>query len=848
MALFGFLTLGFQLVTVRWLGICLGLDALGVLLGHGLFMVSMGLGAWISDAPWLNLRPARAVALWAAVLGVWSVASPWIIPGLSTWIASAAGWGGGWADWWKAWPGLLVAQLPGAVACGALFPSVDRGESARFEAAVDLPEPVTPRPSLSKGYASWMTGAALASLASIWCLVRWVDLEQAFWGLGILALALAISMLPGFSWPRSDSNPAQKLPAARELSVRAHARRSPAAGLFVAWALGLFGGGHQLVLVRLLGEYLEGTFLTYGVVTCTALLAASTGAWLAVRGGWTSGTKVPYFWMLSVALTPLMLIPASTVLEMIRTSGGLGSVLAAEFGVVWVVLGPGALLMGAWFARTAQEAGNSPEVRFGRWYGMNLIGVGAGGWLFLGLIAAAWGMSRALVILVVCALGFVCAFGQTFSRVWSVSVIAGCALLWSLPDSAWPVRRAPSGEKTLEQFTGFSGTASVTEDAQGRRTLRVNRRFQMGGTAVTVAQQRQADIPLLLHPAPKNALFLGVGTGITARRAQVYPRLSSDAVELLPEVLKLRHWFDSATARTAPEASISFHAGDARRWVATAAQRYDVVIGDLFHPGLDGVAGLYSRDHFQRVQRLLSPTGLFCQWLPVFQMDERLLQLVTRTFLDVFPQAQAWILHFNVDLPVLALVAGAPASRETQRWNVPLESSLASALRATGFASAHHLGGCFAAGPDALRAWVGPGPLNTDVRPFVSVWAPRVRFAKPQEPGQLLVSLLRRWGNPHASDSNSETWRFHEARDLYLEGLLVESEKNLDQAMDHYLRSAATSLFFTPAYARCVETIRVTAAVDRGRAKQWFDRLEQVRPDQPLARRLLGPLFSPETR
>lgn len=328
MALFGFLTLGFQLVTVRWLGICLGLDALGVLLGHGLFMVSMGLGAWISDAPWLNLRPARAVALWAAVLGVWSVASPWIIPGLSAWIASAAGWGGGWADWWKAWPGLLVAQLPGAVACGALFPSVDRGESARFEAAVDLPEPVTPRPSLSKGYASWMTGAALASLASIWCLVRWVDLEQAFWGLGILALALAISMLPGFSWPRSDSNPAQKLPAARELSVRAHARRSPAAGLFVAWALGLFGGGHQLVLVRLLGEYLEGTFLTYGVVTCTALLAASTGAWLAVRGGWTSGTKVPYFWMLSVALTPLMLIPASTVLEMIlyigRTWIGLG--------------------------------------------------------------------------------------------------------------------------------------------------------------------------------------------------------------------------------------------------------------------------------------------------------------------------------------------------------------------------------------------------------------------------------------------------------------------------------------------------------------------------------------------
>jgi spermidine synthase len=49
-----------------------------------------------------------------------------------------------------------------------------------------------------------------------------------------------------------------------------------------------------------------------------------------------------------------------------------------------------------------------------------------------------------------------------------------------------------------------------------------------------LADARQALLPLLLHAAPRRALFLGLGTGVTATSAAQDPALTVDAVELLP--------------------------------------------------------------------------------------------------------------------------------------------------------------------------------------------------------------------------------------------------------------------------------------------------------------------------
>ena len=71
-----------------------------------------------------------------------------------------------------------------------------------------------------------------------------------------------------------------------------------------------------------------------------------------------------------------------------------------------------------------------------------------------------------------------------------------------------------SGEHIVYYKDGAMAATAVVEDAAGERVLKVNHRFQMGGTAARVAEERHADIPLLLHPEPKRALFIGLGTGI----------------------------------------------------------------------------------------------------------------------------------------------------------------------------------------------------------------------------------------------------------------------------------------------------------------------------------------------
>src|SRR5687768_15521207 len=104
--------------------------------------------------------------------------------------------------------------------------------------------------------------------------------------------------------------------------------------------------------------------------------------------------------------------------------------------------------------------------------------------------------------------------------------------------------RVPPGSTLREVRNGRIATVAVTESPDGHRTLFVNNRFQMGGTAATIPELRHAHIPLLLHPAPQRALVLGLGTGITLSACAVYPDLHANGVELLPEVIAVMpHFF-----------------------------------------------------------------------------------------------------------------------------------------------------------------------------------------------------------------------------------------------------------------------------------------------------------------
>src|SRR5205085_1367648 len=134
------------------------------------------------------------------------------------------------------------------------------------------------------------------------------------------------------------------------------------------------------------------------------------------------------------------------------------------------------------------------------------------------------------------------------------------------------------------------------------------------------------------------------------------------------EVLAVIPRFEPQNFAPGRQPALKLHLADARRFVRATTTRYDVIVADLFHPARDGAGSLYTLEHFQAIRERLSPGGIFCQWLPLHQLDEEMLGIIIRTFLEVFPEAQAYLLRFNVDAPVIGLMACSDWPRYSTQW------------------------------------------------------------------------------------------------------------------------------------------------------------------------------------
>src|SRR5207247_2748343 len=125
--------------------------------------------------------------------------------------------------------------------------------------------------------------------------------------------------------------------------------------------------------------------------------------------------------------------------------------------------------------------------------------------------------------------------------------------------------------------------------------------------------------------------------------------------------------------------------------------------------------------------------------------------------------------------------------------------------------------------------FAGDAPVSTDDCPVVLFAAPRFTVRRDTQPHTLLLSFLENtrveandFMNAVFGDSDpafaARLSDFMAARDVYLKGLVAEGAGRLDAAIEAYLQSAARSLYFTPAYARCVTIIQVLANTDRNAA------------------------------
>src|SRR5581483_7119916 len=204
-----------------------------------------------------------------------------------------------------------------------------------------------------------------------------------------------------------------------------------------------------------------------------------------------------------------------------------------------------------------------------------------------GALVAAYGVLPSVGLrggFLVAAIGWVVCAEAAAPEAGRVRRVAWAALLAValLDPLRAPLVHLATGERIRRIAESASGIVAVV-DAGPDRQLRADDYYVLGGTAAARNERRQGLLPLLLHPAPRHALFVGRTT----------------AVELLPDVVAAaRAEFAPWNAALLDRADVRVVVGDGRRFVAASDERFDVVVSDLFIPWHAGAGSLYAREMY----------------------------------------------------------------------------------------------------------------------------------------------------------------------------------------------------------------------------------------------------------
>lgn len=828
----GFAGLGYEIVWTRQLSLALGTEMMAVLGAVAGFFAGLALGAFTLDGLIRRARSPRMIyALLEVVIGTWGVVAVWLLPAAGRALAPLLGTEPAPALLWAASFALpTLVLLPATVAMGGTLAALERitretRGNGRVSAGV---------------YGANTAGAVAGALLSTFVLIPWIGLSGTLICLacvnGLCALAtLALGPATQSATLDIDQIPARSVGGLR-LSL-------------TLFATGFLGIAFEMLVVRLAAQVLEDTVYTFAGLLAAYLLGTAAGGLLWQRVA-RRERSAAFGWLLAAAsltcLATAFLVPSITNIAETATKAG----IIGEVAVAMALFLLPSTAMGALFGLLAQRV-RDERGSLGWAVGVNSLGAALAPLVTAQLLIPGFGAWTALLPV---ALGYLVLLPvRRAALAPAAAPLIAALVLWLRPTPL--LTRVPSGGELLAMREGPMATASVVDDASGTRYLEINGHFRMGGTSSSRSDYRQATLPLLLHPAPKRALFLGIGTGATVIGGAHMPGVVVHGVELSREVVDLLPYFANPAANDQmPPITVA----DARRFVVADRESYDVIVADLFHPALDGSGALYTTEHFAAVKRRLATGGLFCQWLPLYQLDLPSLQAIIRSFLAVYPDGSAWLNHYSVRTPMLALVG--PAKGEAfdvdafaERLRDP---ALRSAVNPLGFETPIDLLGQYVGGPHALAALAGNGPRNTDDYPFVTFDARRNVLALTAPPWSLLLSVIRTiqpdpeelLAGPQRAALAERLRAYWRARDRFLEaGAALPGDPRgkalIEAASPGLLESLRLSPEFDPAYAPLIGMARSLLGSDRITAQRLLRAINTAAPMRNEARELLAREF-----
>ncbi len=298
--------------------------------------------------------------------------------------------------------------------------------------------------------------------------------------------------------------------------------------------------------------------------------------------------------------------------------------------VVAIAIFPATLFWGASFplaCAAVAEPGQDSAKTAGGVYAANTLG-GIFGALLVSLVLIPWigsqNSQRVLVILSAISGLLLLApkARQTMGAVALVASACGAVLL------AWSIDPVPGDLIAYGRFMGRNANLSeILYTKEGRNSSVAISRWNNGAIYVNVnghveatteifdmkLQRMVGHLAAILHPNPKSVLGIGFGAGVSAGTFTRYPGIEHITVceiePVIPPASTMYFAPQNYAVKNNPKTRIVYD--DARHYLMTTKDTYDIIASDPLDVFVKGTAALYSLEYYESVKRHLNPAWYF---------------------------------------------------------------------------------------------------------------------------------------------------------------------------------------------------------------------------------------------
>lgn len=268
---------------------------------------------------------------------------------------------------------------------------------------------------------------------------------------------------------------------------------------------------------------------------------------------------------------------------------------------------------------------------------------------------------------------------------------------------------------------GMNSSVAVSKGEDGSRSFHVSGKSEAGSHPVPMRLQRMlGHLPALLNPKPRSVLVVGFGAGVTAGSFVTYPEIERIVIceiePLIPQ--KISGFFSEENYNVVNDPRVEIVYDDARRFVLTSKEKFDIITSDPIHPWVKGSAALYTKEYFELVKQHLKPGGMVTQWVPLYESTPEVVKSEMATFFAVFPDAVVWVNDREGGGDAIMFGGTGPApidvDQAVERFDRSENVRVAKSLRDLGFVSAIDLLSSYAGYAPGYAAWLKDAAINTD--------------------------------------------------------------------------------------------------------------------------------------